>query len=177
MNLTSGLSRCICYCKFRAEDDKDSRTAAVKLTAGNLRKLAFRQGKIKSLTKHIKPNKKINIVYKKAVAHYFQIQNDMVENEKTEVKKQSQSSMESCNIMLKLRNMIKFILVMYTGFVSVVLGAQQIRMVKKHGAEFPEKLDSETFVHGTYIKAAALVRHQLYPCIEPQNISDESRKI
>ena len=87
------------------------------------------------------------------------------------MKGEPQSSLESCLVMQKLRNLMEFIMVMCTGFVSVVLGAKQIRMAQKHGAQFPDMLDSETFIHGTYIKAAALTRHQL--CTG----SDESRKI
>ena len=74
VNLATGLGGCICCYKYRAENVKGKgRYAEKKTTAGNVWKLAVKLNKITTLKKHIKPNKKINLIHKEAVRHYFHL--------------------------------------------------------------------------------------------------------
>ena len=56
-----------------------------------------------------------------------------------------------------------------TGFVSIIFAAKSLGMNRNHGGEYPDLLDSETFIRNGYIKAGALVRHSLFIQIEPRS--------
>ena len=127
--------------------------------------------KLRTVSKHERYRRVENATHALACRKYFQEDNYKNVDKKAgspKVEHKRTTTITEHIIFKRLRNLFEQILLFCTGFVSIVFAAKCLQMYRNHGADYPNLLDGETFIRGGYIKAGALVRHNLFIQIEPE---------
>ena len=167
-NLKTGLGGCMPCHAFLNRKATQS-----KSTRSQMSELKTEFGKLRTVSKHERYRGTDNATHALAFRKFFpeDSSEEKVEKADAEVPKKAlrSTTIPEHVIFKRLRNLFEQILLFCTGFVSIVFAAKSLRMSRNHGGEYPDMLDSETFIRNGYIKAGALVRHNLFIQIEPQD--------
>lgn len=173
-NLKTGLGGCMpCHEFLKSKVKKRTRS-----TASRMSDLQTSFAGLRTLAKHLRNRGCENATHTIAVKTFFMeeekrddadadIANGIEQKQISKKMNNMKETIPGHIIARRLRNLFEKILLFCTSYVSVSFAAENLRMSRKHGGEYPELLSGESTIRAGYIKAGALVRHNLFIQIEP----------